>query len=186
LSGHVLLAMLLLSSRPSDKRNGSVRTEPRTSLVLLDLESPAEQEPVKKSSETPPAASSSRTRENPPRKSLSVAPSEPSGETNQSTAISPGASGVIPKIDWYREMEIAVEAVSPKLIESYVQLCGRAERAHAPRPPGCNRRSFEGPWRPTGDWRLDMYDPDRPRSSVPDSLPPAFPEAPRLEVQDQK
>jgi hypothetical protein len=187
LSGHVLLAMLLSSGRPADKRQGLAQTEPQTSLVLLDLESPAEQAPVKQKSGTPPAASSSRTRTNLPRKSESAAPSVSGGETNPGTAINPGAAGIIPKIDWYREMEIAVETVSPKLVERYVQLCAQAERAHAPRPPGCNRRSFEGPWRPTGDWRLDMYDPDRPRSSVPDPLPPAFPEAPRLEVhQDEK
>jgi len=68
------------------------------------------------------------------------------------------------------------------MIREWSQLCAQAERAHAPRPPGCNRRSYEGPWRPTGNLLEDMYDLDRPISSVPDPLPEAFPKAPRSEA----
>lgn len=173
LSGHVLLVMLLSSSRSSDTRKGLARAEPYTVLELLDL---------KQTPETPAAVSADRTRAERARKSPSAAPSEPSDETNHSTAIGSEESGVLPKIDWQREREIAVAAVAPKVTKDYVRLCAQAERTHAPRPPGCNRRSFEGPWRPTGNWALDMYDPDRPRESVPDPLPEAFPKAPQSEV----
>jgi hypothetical protein len=187
LSGHVLLAMLLSSSRPSDSRKGAASTEPESALVLLDLESRVERPPLEQRPETPRAASASRTHAVRPRKSSKAAPSEPSGEVSQSTAIGSGKSGVVPKIDWYGEMETTLETVAPKMIQEYVDRCAQAERAHARRPPGCNRRSFDGPWRPTGNWALDMRDPDRPHSSVPEPLPEAFPKAPRsVVIQDEK
>lgn len=181
LGGHVLFVLLLSSSRPSDTRKGITRTESDT-FLMLDLESRVEQPALEQSTEIRPDVSASRTSADRPRKSRTIASSEPSGEAGESTAINPGEGRGIPKIDWHAEMEAAVETVSPTLIKEYVQRCADAERAHAPRPPGCPRRSYDGPWRPSGNIVQDMRDPDRPRSSVPDPLPPAFPKAPRSKV----
>jgi|KBSSwiStaDraftv2_1062776.scaffolds.fasta_scaffold13322_2 hypothetical protein len=182
LSGHVLLVILFSSSRPSDTDKGPARTEPRAVLMLLNLESRAKQPPLEQTPETPSVAGASRTRADRARKPSGVAPIEPRGEASKSTAINSDEVAVTPKIDWQREMETAVETVTPEMIKEWLQLCARAERAHAPRPPGCNRRSYEGPWRPSGNLLKDMYDLDRPPSSVPDPLPEAFPKAPRSEA----
>jgi len=161
----VLVVILLSRSRPPD-----TRTKPRSVLMLLDLESRDELPSPERKPETRSAAH--------PRKSPSAGPRESSGKAIESTAASPGKADVIPKIDWDRE----IQSVIPKIIAEYVRRCAEAARTHAPRPPGCNRRSYDGPWRPSGNQLLDMRDPDRPRSSVPDPLPPAFPEAPRSVV----
>lgn len=182
LSGHVLVVSFLLSGRPWDTRKDLARPEPDTALVVLNLESATEQPRLERTPETAPAARVGRTRANRSRKSSSATPSEPSGEASKSTAINPGDAGVIPRTDWRRELETAVETVAPEMIKEYTRLCAEAERTHAPRPPGCNRRSYDGPWRPSGNLLQDMRDPDRPRSSVPDPLPEAFPKAPRPEV----
>jgi hypothetical protein len=179
LSGHVLLVILLSSSRPSDRGKGLTRREPRTVLMMLNLESRAKQPPLEQPPETPSVPSASRTRADRARKSSDVAPIEPRGEASKSTAINSDEVGVTPRIDWQREMETAVKTVAPEMIREWLQLCAQAERAHAPRPPGCNRRSYEGPWRPSGNLLQDMHDLDRPTSSVPDPLPEAFPKAPR-------
>src|ERR1700730_12471909 len=187
LSGHVLLVILLSSSRPSDTHQDLVRTDPLPVLVLLDLESRSEQRAVEQTPERPTAASASRTRTDRPRKSSSTAPIEPIEEASKSTAINPGEGDDIPKIDWRREMEAAPQRVERQRSNQDARLCARPERTNAPRPPGCNRRSFDGPWRPSGNLLQDIRDPDRPRSSVPDPLPEPFPKAPRSEVfQEEK
>ena len=180
LGGHVLVISLLLSGGRWDTRKDLAQTESPTALVLLNLESPFEQPRLKQTPETAPTAGVGRSRTNRPRKSSGTAPSEPSGEA--STAINPGETGVIPGTDWRRELETSVETVMPEMIKEYTRLCAEADRNHAPRPPGCNRRSFDGPWRPSGNLLQDMRDPDRPRSSVPDPLAEPFPKAPRPEV----
>lgn len=182
LGGHVLVISSLLSSGPSDRRKGIAQTEPPVELVLLSLESPFEQPRSEQTRETAPAAGVGGTHTNRPQKSSRAALSEPSGEASSSTAINPDETGVIPRTDWQRELETSVETVMPGMIKEYTRLCDEAERNHAPRPPGCNRRSFDGPWRPSGDLLRDMRDPDRPHSSVPEPLPEAFPKAPRPEV----
>ena len=182
LGGHVLVISLWLSSRPWDGRKGAVQTEPPTKLVLLNLESPSEPPGSEQAHETAPASGVGRTHIDRPRKASRAVPSEPGGEASTSTAINPDEKGVIPRTDWQRELETSVERVMPGMIKEYTRLCDEAERAHAPRPPGCNRRSFDGPWRPSGNLLQDMRDPDRPHSSVPDPLPEAFLKAPRPEV----
>jgi hypothetical protein len=173
LGGHVLLLGLLLRGGPWETHEGPARTESPVP-VLLNLESPLQQP---RTEHTPEKVG--RTRSHRPRESSGAAPSEPSGE---STAISPETAPVIPSTDWQRELEIAVERLTPGLIKEYTRVCAQAERIHAPRPPGCPRRSYDGPWRPSGNLLQDMLDPDRPQSSVPDPLPEAFPKAPRSEV----
>jgi hypothetical protein len=182
LGGHVLVISLLLSSGPWDRRKGLAQTEPPVELVLLNLESPSEQPRSEQTPETAPASGVGRTHTDRPRKASRTAPSEPNAEASTNTAITPDETGVIPKTDWQRELETSVETVMPGMIKEYTRLCDEAERTHAPRPPGCNRRSFDGPWRPSGNLLQDMRDPDRPHSSVPDPLPEAFPKAPRPEV----
>jgi hypothetical protein len=182
LGGHVLVISFLLSSGPWDRRRGLAQTEPPLELVLLNLESTSERPRPEQAGETAPASGVGRAHIDRPRKDSRTAPSEPSGEAGTSTAISPDETGVIPRTDWQRELEISVETVMPGMIKEYTRLCDEAERAHAPRPLGCNRRSFDGPWRPSGNLLQDMRDPDRPHSSVPDPLPEAFPKAPRPDV----
>ena len=183
LSGHALLVSFWSSGWPSDTRKSLTQAEPRTTLVLLNLESRAEPPPLEQTPKAAaPAPGIGRTRADRPRKSASVAPSNAGGEPSESTAINPGGARTTPRTDWQRELETAVEAVAPEMIREYTRLCAEAERTHAPRPPGCNRRSYDGPWRPSGNLLQDMRDPDRPRSSVPDPLPEAFPRAPRSEV----
>jgi hypothetical protein len=183
LGGHVLLVLLLSSSRPSDTRKGIPRTEPRTILVLLDLEPRAEEPPTKQTPKTPPTPGASRTRTDRPRKAPGEVPGKDSGETSESTAsVAPDQSGGIPRIDWQLEMETTARAMGPRMLNELQRRCDEAERDRAPRPPGCGRRSFDEPWRPSGDFARDMRDPDRPRSSVPGPLPPAFPNAPRPQV----
>jgi len=160
---HLLLVSVLLRS---GSRDAHKRTEPTTVLVLLNLEALSEQ--------TPEKARAARLRR--PRESSGAAASEPSGE---STSISPGAA---PSTDWQRELEITVEKIGPEVIKEYMRRCAQAERTHAPRPSGCPRRSYDGPWRLSGNLLQDMRDPDRPRSSVPDLLPDAFAKAPRSPV----
>jgi hypothetical protein len=62
------------------------------------------------------------------------------------------------------------------VLKEYIRLCSQAELAHAPCPPGCNRRVYDGLWRPGGNLLRDMRDPDRPHSSVPDRYRIPFPE----------
>jgi len=171
LGGHVLLVVLMSSGRLWDPRKRFTQTEPEAVFTLLDLESRTEQPSLEQTPKTPP----------PDR-----ATAAPSSERGESTAINPDESGVKRKIDWYRERELALQTTTPQLIEEYVQRCARAERARAPRPPGCPRRSFDGPWRPSGNIVQDMRDPDRPPSSVPEPLPEAFPKRPRPEVFEEE
>lgn len=182
-SGHVLLVILFSRSGSPDARKHFTRTEPPPALVLLNLESPAEQ-PLPEQTSVPaaPPAHSSRPHSDRARKSSHTEPGEPSGEASQNTAIDPGAAGVAPRLYWQRELETAVDAATPDMINEYMRVCAEAERTHAPRPPGCIRRSFDGPWRPSGNLLQDMRDPDRPRSSVPEPLPDAFSKAPRPEA----
>ena len=109
LSGHVLLVILLSSSRPSDMGKDLARTEPPAVLMLLNLESRAKQPPLEQITETPSVASPSRTRADRVRKSSGVAPIEPRGEASKSTAINSNEVGVTPKIDWQRELETAAK-----------------------------------------------------------------------------
>jgi hypothetical protein len=128
-----------------------------------------------------PPDSARRAKKARPRPTPSAAVSdEGSGEPqSESTAITaPDESGGRPKIDWQLELEKSVEEVAPQLIDDYWRRCHAAERARAPRPSGCPRRSFDKPWRPHGTIVEQVHDPDNPHSGVPDPLPDAFPKAP--------
>jgi hypothetical protein len=181
--GHMLLVLLLSSSRPSDMRKGIPGTEPRTTLVLLDLEPRAQESPAKQTPRTPPTPNASRKRTERPRKTSGEVPGKNNSGASESTAsVAPDQSGGVPAIDWQLEMETTARSMGPRMLKELQRRCEAAERVRAPRPPGCGRRSFDEPWRPSGDIARDMRDPDRPRSSVPDALPPAFPTAPRPQV----
>lgn len=185
LGGHVLLALLLSSSRPTDTRKGAM--EPRTVLIVLTPEPPhSEEPPVERTRETPPTTSGRPRRAVRVRKTPISTPSEDRRETSGSIAITtPDASGTTPKKDWQLEMESTLRAMMPDIQQEWQRRCDEAERAHAPRIPGCNRRSYDGPWRPSGPFLFslkDLRDPDRPRSSVPDLPGNPFPMAPRPQV----
>jgi hypothetical protein len=163
-AAHALIVSFAL--RSTWKRE-SVEAAP--TFVLLDL-------PAAEHLRTPPPSMLRRTPRSRRQRSESAAPKD---AVNRAA---PGETGGPATIDWWRELDISIERVAPDIISGYLRMCDKAERAHAPRPPGCNRRSFDGPWRPSGNWLLDMRDPDRPHSSVPDPLQPAFPKAPRPEA----
>ena len=150
-------------------------------LLLLNVEQRTEPSPVKQVPELPRTANASRRRKGRPREAPSEAP-----ETSEGAAITaPDESRSIPKLDWQLQMEIAVQAMMPKMAKEAQYQCAEAERTHAARPFGCKRRYFDKPWQPSGDLLKDMRDPERPRSSVPDPLPDAFGQVPRAEVFDE-
>jgi hypothetical protein len=154
-------------------------------LLLLNVEQRAEPPSVKQVPATPHTARASHTREDRPRKTPSEVPGD-NGETSESATITaPDESHSIPKIDWQLEIEIAVQAMTPKMVKEEQRRCAEAERTHAVRPFGCKVRYYDKPWRPSGDLLKDMRDPNRPRSSVPDPLPDAFGKAPRAEVFEE-
>jgi hypothetical protein len=183
-AGHVLLLLLFISSsRHSNTRKALARAEAPAVLLLLNVEQRAEPPPVKQTPETPHTASASHTRKDRPRKTPSEVSGDNGGETSESAPISaPDESRSIPKIDWQLETEIAVQAMTPKMVKAEEHRCAEAERTHAARPFGCKLRYYDKPWRPSGDLLKDMRDPNRPRSSVPDPLPDAFGKLPRAEV----
>lgn len=176
-AGHLLVALLLLSSRPAHPGRGP--PEITTFLVVLNLNRPhSEEAPAGAPSGGPQTASPKHAVR--PRKMPRSVPSEDGQDTRESSA--PDASGVNPKKDWRREMDATLQAVMPKIQTQWQRQCDEAERAHALRLPGCNRRSYDEPWRPSGSLLQDLRDPDRPWSSVPDLPRNPFPEAPRPQV----
>jgi len=180
LGGHVLLGVLLSSNRPPHARKRMAHTEHEMILTLLELEFHKEQ--------PQPAASTKRVRIDRTRKMPKSSATKRTGETRSRETANPAESAVAPKIDWWGEIENTDTAAEDHMVREYTQRCAEAELKRAPRPPGCPRRSFEGPWRPSGDMARDLHDPDRPWdwSSVPDALPPAFPKAPRSVVIQSK
>jgi hypothetical protein len=185
LSAHVLVVMiLLLSSGRPDRPGDLLPSEPPTAVVRLDLESPAEQPRLEQTSKKPLTGGIHAVHTDRAQKTSSAAESRNSSEAGETTAISPGEA---PSVDWYRELDTAVEAVTPEMIRKYTRLCAEAERPHMKHPPGCPRSRYEGPWRPSGGGNVftlqDIRDPDRPRGGVPDALPPAFPKPPQSIVR---
>jgi hypothetical protein len=172
---------MLSSSQPPQTRNGSSRSEPRNVLVLLDLESRAIEPQSKPLPKPEFTTSTNRARSARLRTESAEAPDAEREGSGESTAIvTPGESTAsVPEIDWQLEMEITIREIAPKMVKEWQRKCDDAERARKPRPPGCNRRSYDQPWRPSGSLLQDMRDPDRPRSSVPEPLGDAFPTAPR-------
>ena len=170
----MLLGVLLSSGRPPDARKRVARAEQEMILTLLELE--PDKEPPR------PAASTRRARIDRTRKAPKSS-AKPTGENSEAE------SAITPKIDWWGEIESTNTAAEDNMVREYTQRCAEAELKRAPRPPGCPRRGFEGPWRPSGDLARDLYDPDRPWdwSSVPEALPPAFSKAPRsVVIQSEK
>jgi hypothetical protein len=174
--GHVLFGVLLSNGRPQDARKRVARTEPETTLTLLDLEFRDEK--------SQPATSAQRARIDRARKLTKSSVTNRTGETSDGAAVNSVESAIAPKIDWWGAIENTDTAAEANMLREYTQRCAEAELKRAPRPPGCPRRSFEGPWRPSGNMAQDLRDPDRPWnwSSVPDALPPAFSKAPRSVV----
>jgi hypothetical protein len=181
LCAHLLMALVLSNSGPLQRPRSLASTEDDRALVLLNLESLPEEPPVELAPAVQPPDSARRAKKARPRPAPSAAVSnEGSGESqSESTAITaPDESGGRPKTDWQLELETSVQAVAPQLIDDYWRRCHAAERARALRPPGCPRRSFDKPWRPSGSIVEQVRDPDNPHSGVPDPLPDAFPKAP--------
>ena len=154
-------------------------------LMLLNVEQRVEPPPVKQTLGTPHSERANHTRKDRPRKTPSEVPGD-DGETGESATITaPDESYGIPKIDWQLEIDIAVQAMMPKMVKEEQRRCAEAERTHAVRPFGCKVRYYDKPWRPSGDLLKDMRDPNRPRSSVPDPLPDAFGKVRRAEVFEE-
>jgi hypothetical protein len=177
LGAHALVVIAFWSSGLPDRhgRLGSVET----SMMVV----PLELEPARQPQQTPrkhPAADVHAGRTDRAPRTAAAVESPRSGEASGSTAITPQEP---PHVDWQREGEAAVEAVSPGIVRQYMRLCAEAERSHLPHPPGCPRNRYEGPWRPSGNLARDLRDPDRTRDSVPDALAPAFPQAPQSVVR---
>jgi hypothetical protein len=182
----LLLLLLFISSSPhSNRRKAVARAEGPAVLLLLNVEQRAEPLSVKQMPQTPPTASASRRSKDRPREIPSKVPGN-NGETIEIAAITaPDESRSTPKIDWQLETEIAVQAMTPKMVKEAERRCAEAERTHAARPFGCKTRYYDKPWRPSGDLLKDMRDPNRPRSSVPDPLPDPFGKMPRSEVFEE-
>jgi hypothetical protein len=171
------LALLLSSSRPTRPLKGP--PESVTALIVLNLDRPHSEVASTGADSGGPQTASPKHNVR-PRKTPPYAPSEDGHDTSDGTAITtPDASGANPKKDWQSEMEATVRTLMPNIQQEWQRQCDEAERAHAPRLPGCNRRSYDGPWRPSGSLLQDLRDPDRPWSSVPDLPGNPFPKAPR-------
>jgi len=185
-AGHVLLLLFISNSRHSNTREELSRAETPAGLLLLNVEQRAEPRPVKQMPETPHTANATSRGRKDRRREIPGNVPKNNGETTESAAIpAPDESRSTPKIDWHLEIEVAVQTMTPKLVQEEERRCAEAERTHAARPFGCKVRYFDKPWRPSGDLLKDMRDLNRPPSSVPDPLPDAFGKVPRSEVFEE-
>jgi hypothetical protein len=175
LSAHALVVIVLGSSGRVDRRRSLSPIEHPTTLVWLELESPTVQPEADQGPKRHPSAGAHSAHEDRARGTSGAAASKSTGEESDSTAIHPEAA---PRIDWHRELDDTVEALMPKMIREYTRLCAETERPQLKHAPGCPRSRYEGWWRPSGDLRRDLRDPDRPHTGMPGTLPPAFVKAP--------
>lgn len=184
LSAHALLVLVFCRSGPSDQHRRLSPLEPPAVTVLLLQPSPAAEPRLEGAPKRPLTAGVQAAHvEHAPALSPAAAPaaeSERGVEASQDTSIHLDEA---PRIDWQRERDAAVEAITPEMIRQYTRVCAQAERPHTAHLAGCPRSPYEGPWRPSGNLLRDIRDPDRPRSGVPDALPPAFPKAPQSVVR---
>jgi len=173
------LVILLWSGKQLDARRGPSPIEPTTVLLGLDLQSHDEQPPIDQRAKSRHPQGFKRAPANPVRTATPSAEGSRSDEVGGNAIINPEEP---PRIDWQRESDAAVEAVTPNMIKEYTRLCAEADRPNTKHPAGCPRSFNEGYWRPSGNLLRDIRDPDRPRSSVPDLLP-AFPKGPPSQVR---
>jgi hypothetical protein len=187
IGGHVLLLMLVIDSRSTDKRPSASARSPSV-LLLLRSEPPR---PGSIPTPAPPRFERQRT---------IVPPEIPELGSEPTTAVDTPPTA--PRIDWHLEAERVAEEVAPELLE---QLKRKCESAEDPVPPECKKRKYTFKWdpepstvgmdgllpyvlvgkrcaiglgffacgigklpEPNGDLFEGMRDPDRPRSSVPD------------------
>jgi hypothetical protein len=107
----------------------------------------------------------------------------PSAAIEPDTISAPNSNNSSGKIDPQLEIQKSLELMLPSLVKAQEIRCAEAERNHARRPFGCQQRYYDKHfWEPSGNLLKDMRDPERPRSSAPDPLPPAFGRAPRPEA----
>jgi hypothetical protein len=137
LGGHVLLVLLLTSSKPGDGRSGKANPEEfRSILVLLDLKrpEPVELPPDEQKPEPTPGASNSRNKSRTAARSAAPEPaSAPSGvEDISGTAID------APQIDWQGEAQRTAQAMAPGLLKKQQRECEEAKRL-GKYPPGCKK-----------------------------------------------
>jgi hypothetical protein len=134
LGGHVLLILLLTSSKPGDGRSGKANTEVRSILVLLDLErpKPVESPPSETKPEAASGASNSRKRIS-ARSASSEPASAPSGVQDAS-----GTAIDAPQIDWQGEAQRTAQAMAPGLLKKQLRECEEAKRL-GKYPPGCKK-----------------------------------------------
>lgn len=182
LAAHVLVVIVFWNRGPLESQPQPLPTEPPIAVVDLQTAQPQREQSPKgpqrlqrRATAGPPAARTDRTPITP-----MAGQSQPAGEADGSPAIHPDEA---PRTDWYRDLDATVQALTPEMIKEYTRLCTQAERPHLKHAAGCPRSPYEGYWRPSGDLLRDIRDPDRPRSSVPDALPPAFPTAPQSVVR---
>lgn len=183
LCAHALLVLVFCRSGPVDRQRRLSPLDPPALSVLLVLQSLAPQPRLDGARQRPRSAGVHATHVERAPTASPVAQSTRSGEASPANPDSGIHLEEAPPIDWLRERDAAVDAVTPGMIREYTRLCAEAERPHTPHPAGCPRNRYEGPWRPSGNLLRDIRDPDRPRSGVPDALPPAFTKAPQSVVR---
>ena len=144
-TGHVLLLLFISSSRYSNTDKGLARADAPATLLLLNVEQRAEPPPVKQVLAIPHTARASHTREDRRRKTPSEVPGD-NGETS-ATITAPDESHSIPKIDWQFEIEIAVQAMTPKMVKEEQRRCAARPLKGPLVPPQLTcLKQVEGGW----------------------------------------
>jgi hypothetical protein len=136
--GHVLLVLLLTSSKPGEERAAKVSTEFRSILVLLDLErpTPVELPPDEKKPEPMPRAGNSRSKPRSAARSAEPVSESSTAEDTSGTAIDVPRD--MPRVDWQNEAARTAQAMAPGLLKKQLRECEEARRL-GKYPPGCKK-----------------------------------------------
>lgn len=175
LAAHLLVLFVLIGSHISFRKTPAA--EEIVTLVLpMSEKQNAEVLPQAEGANSPPPKR--RGHEN----AKKPIPS-PSATIEPDAISTPSSTNSYGKIDPQLEIQKSLELLLPDLVKAEEIRCAEAERNHARRPFGCQQRYYDKHfWEPSGNLLKDMRDPERPRSSAPDPLPPAFGRAPRPEA----
>lgn len=174
-AAHLLLLLTIASSLHSQRRKART-APPEIEAFILPLANQQISEPP------PPTSRPSHRR--PLHSDVAEQPISNSGEPNDSNV--PGIPDEVPntpKFNPQLDIQLAVQALLPSLVQAEDRRCAEAERTHAPRPFGCKQRYYDKHlWQPSGNFLKDIRDPERPHGGTPDPLPDAFAKAPRPEA----
>jgi hypothetical protein len=132
LGGHVLLVLLLTSSKPGSGRSETAIPEFRSILVLLDLRRPELEDLPPDGMKFEPASEvrKSRTTAGSASPESVIAPS--GSEDSSGTPID------APRIDWQNEAQRAAQGMAPGLLKKQQHDCEEAKRL-GEYPPGCKK-----------------------------------------------